>query len=219
MSLIGTAFVPQKHIEEFATLADSATTAFAAGGETPAINLPGDISAGNLLVLEITVIGPAIATPSGWTLTLSQVLSGLTNVRLYVFHKIASGSEGETVTITGGYAFGMLAAITRRYTGAASVVGTVASAVSQFPNPPTLSGTQRKYVWIAGAACYGYFATISGYPAGYADQIQSISSIEDYNLVLISMSRSAEVASEDPATYTMVTTNYWAAYTLAVEPA
>lgn len=222
--LIGAPFVPYRRTEAFATLAASATTQTLSDATTPAINLPASISSGNLLILEILGCASAartLATPSGWTQAFTTTGGGALR-RLSVFYKSASGSEGSTVTVTFSGAMTGVAAIARRYTGAAT--GSLGSAsttgTSASPNPPNLDpglGT-HKVVWIAGEAVHAGGSHTAD-PSNYSGGIQADADGVELTTFLRSASRELEASSQDPGTFSLNGTSYWIAYTLGVQPA
>lgn len=222
--LMGTAFVPYRRTEAFATLAASAATLALSDATTPAINLPSSISAGNLLTLEILgLAGSArtLATPSGWTEAFTTT-GGSSMRRLSVFYKSASGSEGSTVTVTFSGSMTGIAAIARRYTGAAtSSLGSASTTgTSSSPNPPNLApglGT-HKVVWIAGEAVTGGGIHTTD-PTSYSGGIQADADGASTTTFIRSVARSREAASEDPGAFAINASSFWIAYTLGIQPA
>src|SRR4029077_14590761 len=85
----------------------------------PVIEYPAGVASGDLLVIQyMGHNGSPPNTPSGWTALLAPVtLSGSIEPSIWVFYKIAGGSEPSTVTIS--VSSGSLAAtgIMSAYTG------------------------------------------------------------------------------------------------------
>lgn len=87
---------------DFPVVAATAITDYSADQTSHVINLPASIAAGDLLLLWFTMdnaAGSAITTPSGWTLEEATIAATNTDFG-YLFSKVASGSEGSTVTVT-----------------------------------------------------------------------------------------------------------------------
>lgn len=81
------------------SLSDSATTTFADGGSGHVYTFPHAATATDLLVLGVNS-DTTVSTPSGWTLSTSDVA----HMGAYVFHKYATGGETSvTVTTSGNF--------------------------------------------------------------------------------------------------------------------
>lgn len=117
------------------------------------VNLPASIAANDLLLGFFTSDGdPVITWPGDWTL-LFETVTG-TAARFSCYYKIASGSEGASITVTTDvneksahttYRIGV-----GSFTGTPEA-GTSATGTSTTPNPPSLSPSwgANDALWIA----------------------------------------------------------------------
>lgn len=109
----------------FPVVAASAITDFSADQTSHVVNLPSGITSGDLLLLWFTmdgVAGNTVATPSGWTLVVDSI-TATNSDKGCLFSKVASGSEGSTVTVTSTGTAQSSACVALRITGASSVEG------------------------------------------------------------------------------------------------
>jgi len=163
----------------YPVIADIAYTDHAT--DTPAnpvpVSLPPGIVAGNMLLLHLNVTGstnPTITTPAGWTLLQSAAVgSGTRNA---IFWKIASGSEGASVSITmnipATWACGAMR-ITGHDPATAPQMATVgegaAGGASKKPNPPALTPSwgSKSTLWLASAYVSNNGVVLTGQPSGF----------------------------------------------------
>lgn len=183
--------------------------------------LPASISAGNLLLLYYTNINsggaPTIDTPSGWTLLGTDTNSF---TRTCVFYKIASGSEGATVTVTQGT--GRPTVISHKITGhdAGQAPEAVLAAGSNDPAELTPSWGLDNNLWIAGmSGDGGANATAPTFPTGYSDnQLTRTSSNSDGGKVSVG-TKTTSALSDNPSAFTGAVPTSPVAFTVAVKPA
>lgn len=183
--------------------------------------LPANIVAGNRLLLKYVNVNsagaPTINTPSGWDL-LGTETSGFS--RLCIFSKIASGSEGATVTVTQGS--GRPTSISYRITGHDAVQTPEVVFAAGSVNPPSLTPSWGKTnnLWIAGVAGDGNGTTTApSYPAGYTDnQLTRASTNADGGKVSVA-TKTASAVSDDPAAFTGAVPVSPIAFTVAIKPA
>lgn len=189
------------------------------------INLPASISAGQLLVVFAAFHGtPTVTDPAGWTVLVSKV-----NADTYrVYAKIASGSEGATVTVDlSGNA--RASAVSYRITGAQTVdpptsseisVSTAVDASTATPDPPNLTPSwgSAENLWVAVTFSSDGNFTFSSYPTNYTDGQQNVQTGGGTGNAVSVASRLLTATSEDPGTFTTVTSRSRSTYTLAVRP-
>lgn len=189
------------------------------------VNLPSGITAGDLLLLFVAInSNPTVTDPSTWTPLVSAVNSD--TFRIYA--KIASGSEGSTVTV-GLNSNQRVAAVAYRITGARNGVTSseiaVSSAVtgsSATPDPPSLTPSwgSAENLWIAVTFASDSSFTFSSYPTNYSLGQNNVQPGAAGNSSAVSVAaRLLTGTSEDPGVFTTVTARTRSTYTLAVRPA
>ena len=139
------------------------------------VNLPAGIAAGDrLIVLFALADTRTVTTPAGWTL-ISNVDNPAvfgSSKRLYAFTKVASGSEGATLSLTISGSTSS-AHTSYRISGASQTtdpyIAANAGALSTHPDPPALTpGTTDDFLWIACEANAGLSATARPTGAAWA---------------------------------------------------
>jgi hypothetical protein len=186
----------------------------------PAVALPTGITAGDLLIICLAFqdsISSTATTPSGWSL-LKNLSNGSSLVRIYVFYKVADGSEGSTVSISTSVTSS--AHISYRITGfsgtpevSTGVTGSSLNAAN--PDAITPAGGSKDYLIIAVAGCNdGSVFTSFSYTNNQVDVHNGGGSAR-----LHTSTNNVTASSEDPPTNTLNTINDIAALTLAVSPA
>jgi hypothetical protein len=175
-----------------------------AGDATADADLPASIATDNLL-LGFIAHGGVLTTPSGWT----QLYTAVSTVvaRHTVIYKVASGSEGSTISLTSANAQAKQYAFYRisNYRGVPS--GTSANAGSGNIDPPnhTVSWGSDKNLWFA----VGRGSLTAGLPTNYSDGL-------GYSNTIRVSTRELEAASENPSEYPTSFSTYWTAGTVAV---
>lgn len=201
----------------FPTVAATNTTNNAVNNPTKAINLPASISSGDLLIIVLAAYATAgavsITTPSGWSVLFSVVGSG--NLRRVAgFYKVASGSEGATVSITFSRNVSCAANSYRitGYTGTPEA-GTATTGSSTAPNPPSLSPSwgSGDILWLAVFGNVSPGGTITS-PTNYSSGF----SVDEGKILIASAQRNLTASSEDPGAFTTSSAN-WAANTIAIQ--
>ena len=211
------------------TTAESATTT---ASTSHTVTLPSGIAAGDLLV----IIGCGVAATTydasgaGFTELLDE--NAVRGIRVFV--KLATGSEGASITITSA-ASQKPAWIAYRISGAddpavtAPTLGTTATGTSTTPDPPNCNpGVTNDYLAIALYTLNGEEADddtwTTAAPAGYSNLLQKTAGTAGTNTsaVLATAERQLTgVSSENPGTFTTVTSvnNSWRAQTLMIPAA
>lgn len=189
-------------------------------------NLPASIASGELLLLFFCHNNDtsSVTTPSGWSVLIAET-EATSDSNLSVFYKIATGSEGATVTVTVGSPGANSAHNSYRISGwmaaeaAASFVNTGGDTT---PDPPSLTPSWGidKTLWIAlcGSNRDGATHTISAYPSSYTDGISAQGQIPTLNtsVRMSSARRENRVATEDPGTFTLGTNSGTKSMTIAI---
>lgn len=193
------------------------------------LNLPSGISSGDLLLVFAAFNGlPTVTDPSGWTVLVSK-----TNTDTYrIYAKIASGSEGSTVTVALSGA-NRAASVSYRLTGARSTIDTTATSSATIsissasdantatPDPPSLTPAwgSAENLWIAATFASDSSFTFSSYPTNYSlGQVNAQGGSQGNGTAVSVASRLLTAATEDPGTFTTVTSRTRSTYTLAIRP-
>lgn len=201
--------------------ADRVTTDISVATTTPALNLPGGISAGEILfsIVRFPTEVTSVAWP-GWT-EISENRSDVSDDVTGVAWKIADGSEGATETITLGTA-GRMAGLCYRITGGDAVeFPSSVSGSATHPDSPsyTLAGGQAKDVlWLSLFG--GEFAkSLTSGPSGYSNAtvIASSGSTGGGNATVGGASKQATSSlTENPGVWALDSATVWQAYTFAI---
>jgi hypothetical protein len=190
------------------------------------VNMPATVSAGDLLIVLFTNDGnAAVSPPVGW----SSLASGANGeaVRLSVYYRIASGTEGGTsinlVTSDVEQAAAQVYRITDWNGTTPPEISAAATDATPAPNPPSLNPAGwdvADTLWLAVAGQdRGDQAGTTTYPASYADGIGTLSSGVLGNCRTLSARRVHAAASENPGAFTVPVGEEWVAFTIAVRPA
>lgn len=191
----------------------SSTKSKTNGASSHSVSLPASIVAGELLVMFFTCdSGSTITTPSGWT-----VQKDISNAqrRLATYTKVATGSEGATVTVTTSGTTDSVHASYRVATNVYTVtVSAGAIATDNTPDPDSLTnGASGKYLWFA-VACSQTAATV--FPTNYTTNTQT--DTQDSFSIMVG-TRSTESDTQDPGSFTTGgTSSNWVAYTVSLAP-
>lgn len=213
-------------------LSIAATNTYTTGTATTThpLNLPASISAGDLLLVFANFNGgPTVTDPAGWTVILGNYVGNVDEPRIYA--KIASGSEGSTVTVTLNTSQ-RASAVSYRITGNRNGVtsseialSSVANASSTLtPNPPNLTPSwgSAANLWIAVGFSDSSDLVLSSYPTNYdlGQNAAIVSPANDNANSVLTASRLLTATSEDPGVFTMTAGSEedWDAFTLAVRP-
>jgi len=188
---------------------------------TVVVNLPADISSGDLLLIFFcwSEGGETTSFPAGWV-ELFQEESASVGVgsALGAWYKIATGTEGGTVNATITGAGGESAHTTYRITGYDDIpiVGTATvGAGDSSPDPPEL-----KSPWGSGAtlwitACGAYDRTVDAAPANYTD-LRNDKGAANFQSVGTAF-REYDAFGEDPRVFTISANQDWVAQTVAIQ--
>lgn len=154
-----------------AAVVNSAKSSIASATSWP-VNLPSGIVAGNLLVFVIQLTSTVVivqATPTGWT----RLLQDTGNSYTAVYYKVATGSEGATVTLTSHSTATSAAAIAWQISGQGSnvpegIVNTHSSSTTPAAdgNFTPSWGVSANTLMLAAIGLIGAIA-VTAQPAGY----------------------------------------------------
>lgn len=195
---------------------------------THAVALPANIQAGNLLIIILALwednTARTVTTPATWTQLYNIVGTG-TIRRFVAYYKVASGSEGASVTVTASSTVGWACNSYRisNYTGVPEAA--TAGGTSTTPNPPSVTPSwgARNTLWIAVEGDADATTTAVTSPANYTNQLTAVRSpnpiASGTGPRLSSALRELNAASEDPGTWTIPSSDPWNAATIAVRPA
>lgn len=193
---------------------------------TPSISLPSGIVAGDIILIFASInTTTTITTPSGFT----QLATNINSDRLYIWAKVATGSEGTSISTTAtaaviqGYisyrvsnTFGSVSS-----TGIAVSTVVTASGVTTI-DPPSLTPSwgSANNLWIAVCNQDGGDRDVSAYPTNYTlGQLQSGNTGPGASTDVAACARILTASTEDPGVFTFIRNSIGSAYTLAVRPA
>lgn len=194
------------------------------------VSLPASISSGDLLICFLAGDGSgswALDVPTGWNQAYSdENNSGGCN--LSVRWKIADGTEGSTVTFT-STASEKASHRSFRITGHHATTpfeaagGGIAGSQGSSANPDSPSLTPswgaKDTLWIS---VYGVddARSATAYPTDYADnQFTQVSGGSSGRCGLGLATRNVNATSQDPAAFTIDTSDVWLAATIGIQPA
>lgn len=176
---------------------------------------PGDL----LLVFGTWDGTPTISGwPSGWN---SVYDIGAATIRRVLYYKFADGTEGTSLSLTSSASEEMQARalrITNAHVSAApESAQTTGTSVN--PNSPTLttSWTSRETLWFS-AAHIDDSVTTSVYPANFTLYQDSANSGGASGVTFAIAGRTITTATQDPGAFTINTSKFWFASTVAIRP-
>lgn len=173
------------------------------------ITLPAGIAAGNVLVLFFYANGAvAGSTPAGWTAAVAGRL----------FWRLATGSEGSTLTITTASSVGSAFAAYRLTGAGPDPVGGLVSASGTSTHPQAgalATGVSKDYLWLSAI---GWDGNVSLSVAGYPDDLETsrYANVNGGGAAL--SSRSFTGTSSTDSVGTLSASTDWVAYNVAIRP-
>lgn len=210
----------------FPTITAPTVTQIASSMTSMTVNLPGSISAGDLLLAWVSVRNQGTWTlPSGWT-QLGQKLGGGSASQLTVFYKVATGSEGASAAWTasaGTTAVWQVVKVSNWHGTTTPEISAGASGDATAANPdsltPSWGADDSLWIALAGHAA-GSAAAFTAGPSGYSSFQNNGASSGGSACSVASAYKTANTTSEDPGVFTAGGSNrFWAAFTIAVRPA
>lgn len=195
----------------FPTFINSANTQPASGTAAVPVTMPASLVAGRLLLAACQ--GGALANlgATGWTTITGSPFVGAT-YKIYVFGKIATGSDSMSVTRS---AFSGLNVITHQFGTWSGSLSDIAFAGIAGADPPSLTpaGGAKDFLWMPIVAANPATAT-TGAPTNYSQLISSANAGAGW--VLSTAQRALNASSENPGTFTGGGTTNAAAATIAI---
>jgi len=200
-------------------------TAFGTDTTSHYVNMPSTVNAGDLLiVLFSNDRNGSVTTPGGWT-ELSSDTSG-PHIRVSVYYKIAEGIEGGTtvnfITSAAEEAAAQVYRITNWHGTTPPEISVAATGSDASPDPSSLNPinwdvADTLWIAVAGQDRGDQTGTIA-YPTGYTDGTSTLSSGGTGSCRIHSARRVLAVASEDPDTFTITSSEQWVAFAIAIRP-
>lgn len=210
----------------FPTVGAASVTSFATSVTSMAVNLPASISSGDLLiaVAETRNVVTWSTIPTGFAQIFSPVAAGGVGT-LTAFYKIATGSEGATVTWianTGTTASWQTRKITTWHgtTPPEATTANSGGAVST-NNPPSLTPSwgSADTAWLAIMGNTAQSVTITVAPTNYTDLTSNAVSSGGAAANSGTAYRQLTATSEDPGAFTTGSDRWWMAATIGIRPA
>lgn len=199
-------------------------------GSTAATNkpcvLPASIAAGHRLILVIRSAGvDTHSLPAGWEWLVENNTDDGSNDTTSIMWKVATGSEGASVTVN-GTALLKWSAICWRVTGAGTPeVSPIVTGPTTTPNPPAYRpswGTQE-YLWLWVGGWEGeQTSPPAGAPTNYSNAVGSTTGTGGAvatNCRVAGASRALTAIEEDPPSWTISVSDNTSAWTIAIAPA
>lgn len=188
----------------------SSATTESGTATTHAINMPATISAGDILLMVLSLDGnPTVTTPSGWTL-LTQGAEG--NLKGVAFYKSATGSEdGSTVNVTVSPAEAVAAVVVSMSDAGVPETTTPNTGNSEEPDPPSLTpaGGTKDYTWLA--VCCADSNNDPTEPSSYTLVAEASANGVGIQMVY----RELNASSTDPGVFAYNDPEPWVAMTIA----
>lgn len=205
------------------------------------VALPASIAAGELLVGIVTVqrssttttLNSFITIPTGWTALCGSVgpsTDGVDDVVTRIFAKIATGSEGASVTVTTASRVGTHQ--THRISGHSVSInggitglecGTPATGETQDPDPPTLTPSwgAADTLWMAIGSKEGGLTATPAAPTNFGTVVHATNdSAATSRTSTTSATRSFNTTVQDPSVIDYSDGgSSWIGFTIAVQPA
>jgi len=200
-------------------------TAFAGDTTAHLVAMPATVSAGELLMMLFVCHTTAAHTkPDGWEVQWNLATSTLSNTTCFV--RVADGTEGGTtvdvVTADAQSAAAQVYRITD-WEGTLSGVenGTAVSAVSNTPDPPSLTPSWGLLdtLWIAMFGAGDDDETVTSFPTDYTDGVDTVSGAGgDAGCEVGTARRERSIDTEDPDQFTLTASEQNVANTVAIRP-
>jgi hypothetical protein len=209
-----------------APLLESLTeTAFGTDATDHYVNMPATVGAGDLLIVLFTNDGNAtLAAPGGWTQLASNANGA--EVRLSVYYRITTGTEGDTtvdfVTSAAEQAAAQVYRVSCWQGTTPPEISAAASGTSTAPDPASLDPAGwdvARTLWlIVAGQDRGDQPGTTDYPVYYEEGVSTLSSNDTGSCRIHSAPRVLAAASEDPGAFTIPASEEWVAFTIAVRP-
>jgi tRNA threonylcarbamoyladenosine modification (KEOPS) complex Cgi121 subunit len=205
-------------VHNFPGIVNSNTNSESSNTTSHTVNLPASIVAGNVLIVFAVINATSsLTTPTGWTAIVNTTTPSRTHI---IIAKVATGSEGSTLTVAGSGSQ-LMASASYQVSGAFDAnlaVSTVASGSSAAPQPSSLSPSwgSAKTLWFS--FWYGSGSvTVSTYPTNYTLGQISVAGSGGDSIGVAAYQNLA--SSERSSAYSLSASLSWGAYEVAVRPA
>ena len=206
-----------------AVLVGLPTTTTGGAGSSLAVNLPASPIAGNLLLMLLGFWSTAPGDPSGWA--LSHVTANTASMRLAVYTRTVTGSEGATVAVNGYVADDPRTAIVLQASGAGGVdVVDSALAATPFNCPAIVTTMANDLVLVSAFTETQGTSTFDDFPAGTTTLTKLKTAVVGGYAGMHSLGSRAQAVAGSTGTTTVTATGTGmstsvAVLTLAVKPA
>ena len=201
-------------------------TSFAAEPTSHLVQMPAIVDPGDLLVILVSLHQePPSATPGGWS---QLFLLALGADEFAAYAKDAVGDEdGTTVDVTTTIGASGAAQVYRITNWEGTLVngvevGTAVGAQGTTPDPPSLTASwgAENNLWLAVAGAADDDQAATAYPTNYTNGIDTLSGGgANSSGQVYSARRENAIATENPAVFTLATTEAWVANTIVIRPA
>jgi hypothetical protein len=211
----------------FPAIATSASTSDNDSSSPWTENLPASIALGDLLVMAAwqAASTTALTWPAGWVqISATNAASG--TGRFEVRYRLADGTEGATISISGGGGTTRLSSVCFRITGWHGTTvpegGTPATGTSTTPDPPTVTASwgSADNLFLAIFGQFSHTTLTPTAPTSYGGRVVGANSGgTDPNSGKVCFSSQQLASSNDnPATWTGADNEAWVAQTIVIRP-
>lgn len=209
----------------FPTPSAAAETNFSSTVTVMAVNIPGSISSGDLLIAFSSVRNPCTWTlPTGWANVSNQASGGVGE--LTFFYKISDGTEVLTQVWTASTgntaAWHMFAISTWHGTTPPEVTKATSGGTPGSPaNSPSLTPSwgSADTLWFSIAQSAAEGITYTAAPTNYSNFLEEHVSAGGASVEIASGNRQLTASSDDPGAFTSgANPRWWDAMTVAVRP-
>jgi len=182
------------------------------------VNLPADISAGDLLLVFFSADSiPTITFPGGWTQLFQATVD--TYIVSGAWYRIADGAEGLTIAVitSEGQASAHTSYRITGYTGAPEIAFN--TGYTSKPDPPSLTPTwgAKDTLWFASCGYEIGTTTVSAYPASYTNG-RNDRYDAGTGVCVGTARRELNAISENPGTFTISLAGRCLNSTTAIQP-
>lgn len=205
---------------DFPTDTARAVTDITTGTTTPAFNVPASVVAGELLLLLWRSGGAvnSITDAAGFTQLVLSSADG-SDDDFYVGYKVATGSEGSTITQTVSTSRSFAGIMYRIQDGGTPTISSVGTGSGTSVNPgeydPGVGVIEA--LWIAVGTCEDS-RTVSSGPNNYSNLAQENANTSFDGATVMAASRQMEAEKDNPTAFTINTTSNGHMHAMVVVP-
>lgn len=211
----------------FPTVSTTASTSDNDSSSPWTENLPASIAAGDLLIMVAHEANnnTALTWPAGWIVITSQD-SPTGAHHMEVAYKIADGTEGATISISGGGGTARMASAAYRITAwhgtTPPEVGTAATGTSTNPDPPTVTASwgSADNLFVAAMGQNNIGNAVTAAPTNYSNLAtgRNTGGTAGQSGKAALGSRQLAASNDNPGTFTCADNNQWETQTIVVRP-